>query len=102
MAAPGTSFIDRLVSTTNSRTAGLVSGSTDQPSHALLWIAATCSGVKLTIPPVLSPGADPPPEVPLPTSSAGAPRGPGGSRGCGAHAAAALLARTAGKTESQA
>ena len=68
MLAPGTSFIDKLVSTTNSSTAGFVSGSTDQPSQALSLMAVTSSGVSVTMPPALVPGAaPPPPEVPLPT-----------------------------------
>src|SRR6187431_1966446 len=78
MVAPGTSFMDKLVSTTNSSTAGFVSGSTDQPSQALSLMAATSSALNVTMPPVLVPGAaPPPPEVPLPTSSTAEPAVPG-------------------------
>src|SRR6478735_1194773 len=63
IGAPGTSFIDKLVSTTNSSTAGFDSGSAAQPSQALLLMAATCSGVRVSVPPILlAVPAEPPPD----------------------------------------
>src|SRR6478735_7041526 len=92
MGAPGTSFIDKLVSTTNSSTAGFDSGSAAQPSQALLLIAVTCSGVSARVPPILAAlPAEPPPEPGSPTTSEPIPATPPVPEGSAARGLPSLL-----------